>query len=638
MIKKILLLLLLVLCGIFPDLHAQEIRITSTLDKRTVNINQEIHLTIRIEGASGNVQAPRLPDYKGFDTFYTGRSSHMTFINGRSSARIEFSYVLVAKEVGEFVLDPIEMTVSGRQFRTDPVQVEVRSTGLGTTPGSSALPYRPSARATARSSSSSQPSYRSPPVNFVPSDENIFVKAWIDKTSVYPNEQVLLTYSLYTRYDTRYEGFDEEPEVSGFWIEEFPAEREIRRETVRINGKRYVKAEIKKMALFPTAAADYTIQPGTLKVSIRQEPQSTSVFDEFFNDSFFSGGNFFARRENRLLKPPPIALIVKDFPARNKPSSFEGAVGNFRLSAALDKRELRQNEPVTMTLVIEGEGNIETLNKPTLPDLPKFKVYESDTTSQLYKSGHVIGGRKTFEIVFIPIEAGTLILPAMPFSFFDPSHASYRTLMTPEFVLEVEPSKEKFELPRALTQQAVFKKDVQIEERDIHYIHERLSSGRPEQVMKSVFLGLAGADVLLILLVLSGLLRHRQEEIFAKDTGLKRRRLAKSQAQSKLRELKRLSRARGDEEAAVYFEEIEKILTQYLSDKFNLSAYGITRTDLENELEKALGSEDELYGSIVELFRLCDESRFAKAQIPQEKKDSALKILKATLSRVEKMR
>ena len=48
------------------------------------------------------------------------------------------------------------------------------------------------------------------------------------------------------------------------------------------------KADVKKMALFPTAPGNYTIQPGSLKVSIRQEPQGSSAFDEFFSDSFFT--------------------------------------------------------------------------------------------------------------------------------------------------------------------------------------------------------------------------------------------------------------------------------------------------------------------------------------------------------------
>ena len=124
-----------------------------------------------------------------------------------------------------------------------------------------------------------QASVQEPPAAYVPADTNIYVAAAVDKTTVYPNEQVLLTYSLFTRYDTRYEGFGEEPEMSGFWIEEFPPEREIRRETVRVNGKQYVKAEIRQIALFPTAPASYQIKPGTLKASIRQEQQQgSSVF------------------------------------------------------------------------------------------------------------------------------------------------------------------------------------------------------------------------------------------------------------------------------------------------------------------------------------------------------------------------
>ena len=152
-------------------------------------------------------------------------------------------------------------------------------------------------------------------------DDNIFVQAWVDRKTLYQNEQMLLTYSLYTRYDTRYEGFDKEPETSGFWIEEFPMGRDVPRETVRQNGKRYVKADVKKLALFPTAPGNYTIQPGTLKVSIREEPQGSNAFDEFFSDSFFTGD------PPCWLEHPPIVIfkIQFDFELQTK-SSLESPV------------------------------------------------------------------------------------------------------------------------------------------------------------------------------------------------------------------------------------------------------------------------------------------------------------------------
>ncbi len=636
------LLFLLAFLILTLPVRAEEVSVTSTLDKRTAEVNEEIHLNIRIAGAQGNIQAPRLPAFKDFDTFYTGRASRITFVNNQSSSSVDFSYVLIPRSPGKHVLDPIEVPVGGQTFRTDAIPMEIRqasSSPASLRPFSSPARQSPAAfQSTPDPAPPPAAAYDEPPPTFEPDDDNVFVRAWADKTSAYPNEQIILTYSLYTRYDTRYEGFENEPEVSGFWIEEFPMEREIPRETVRIGGKRYVKADVKKVALFPTAAADYTIQPGTLKVSVRQEPQTTSVFDDFFNDSFFSGGSFFARRENRLLKPPPISIQVNPLPTQGEPAGFNGAVGDFRLSASVDKQEVKQDEPVTMKLVIEGEGNIETLNKPKMPELPQFKIYDSDTSSQLYQNGNVIGGRKTFEIVFIPIQSGPQSIPSVSFSFFHPGRRTYQTLATPEFKLEVSPSTQTFKMPAALGGSEVFKKEIREEGKDIRYLEEKI----PNPVWKNTFQWLLrggmAVDLILFVLLILGFLRERQAQVYARDSALKRRTFARSQAEAKIKRLGGLRRSRESGGLNAYFDEIEKILTQYLSDQFNLSAFGMTRVDLERQLAETFGTEDPLYREVLELYQLCDESRFAKAQVPGESKQKALKILRETMDRMERKR
>ena len=635
--KRTFSFLLFLLFAVTPALKAEDVSVTSAFDKRSVHVNEEIHLTIRIHGARGNIPAPRLPSFRGFDTFYTGRASNITFINNVSTSSVEFSYVLVPKAAGRFTLDPIEVTVGGKSFRTDPVEIEVLADSGRANQQTASPPAFPVPPAPAAPSGAGGYVPQEPPPSFRPDDDNIFVKASVDKVSAYPNEQVLLSYSLYTRYDTRYEGFEEEPQVSGFWIEEFPMERDIARETVHVNGKRYVKADIKKIALFPTAPADYTIQPGSLKVSIREEPQSSSVFDEFFNDSFFSGGSFFARRENRVLKPPPIVLTVKPFPTEGKPENFDGAVGNYRLSSSVDQTSVKQNEPVTVKIVIEGEGNIETLNKPKIPELPNFKIYDSDTASQLFKTGNVIGGRKTFEIIFIPTQAGRVVIPKFSFSFFNPARAAYQTLQTEEFALNVDASSQPFEIPPSLSQRELFKKDIELESRDIRYIWDKLPSETERKFLRLFDQGLAIANGLLAWAVLFGLWRQRQERIFAKDGALKRKHFARAAAESRMRRLKTLGHA-GKEKAEIFFEEIEKILIQYLSDKFTFSAFGTTRLDLEQRLEAVLGPGDPLPKNILHLFQICDESRFARGEVLQEQKAEALKILREAITRVEKMR
>ena len=628
MYKKLLVFSLLYFLTT-PLLCAESVQVSAALDKRSVQINEEIRLTLRVSGSNSNIQAPRLPAFEGFETYYTGRASHLTFINNQSATKVEFNYILLPKAAGQFTLSPIMVNVDTQTFQTEPIRIEVL--------GDQGMTTRTAPAPPAQTASVSQPPYiQEPSPQEARDDENIFVRAWVDKSEAYPNEQILLTYSLYTRYDTRYEGFSEEPEMSGFWIEEFPMERDIKRETVRMNGKRYVKADIRKIALYPTATAQYTINPGIIKVSVRQEPQSHSIFDEFFSDSFFSGSGFFSRRETRILKPDPIQVTVKAFPDVGKPDSYQGAVGVFQMSAALDKDRVKQNEPLTMNVVIEGEGNIDTLKRPALPELDEFKIYEADSSTQLFKTGGVIGGKKNFEIVFIPTKSGDFKIPRLEFSFFNPVQKKYMELKTPEFKISVEPSAKPFEIPKNLSRQEIFKKEIQVESKDIHFIQERLGSKGAKAASDIAFYLLIGVNGLLTIFFLGTLFHVQQERVFSKDTALKRRLFAKSGAGTRIKNLRKNLMKSSD--ANVYFEEVDKILTQYLSDKFDLSAYGTTRFDIEKELEETLGSHDPLYQSVLEVYRICDESRFGKQELPKQLKEDAIKILKQTISRLEKIK
>ena len=621
----------IILWGVFtPSLKAEEIRVSASLSKRSAQVGEEVRLNIRVSGQSMNLQAPRLPSLDSFDTYYTGRASHIAFVNGVSSSNVEFTYTLVPKRAGHFTLEPIEVQIGQNILRTEPVEIDVS--------GGQSAPVR------------AQPVQRSVPKPVAPAvsqdqavvvpqgtDDNLFVQAWVDRKTLYQNEQMLLTYSLFTRYDTRYEGFETEPGTSGFWIEEFPMDRDVPHETVRVNGKRYVKADVKKLALFPTAPGNYTIQPGSLKVSIREEPQGSSAFDEFFSDSFFTGGSFFARRQNRLLSPPPIQLVVKPLP-EGKPAGFQGAVGSFRLSAVIDKDKVKQNEPVMLKMTIEGEGNIETLTRPKLPELTGFKTYDSDTSSKLFQAENVIGGTKSFEVVFIPKEEGNAFIPPLEFSYFDPRQEKYITLHTPNFPIQVEHSEQAFQMPQELAGNSIFQKKVKSEGKDIRYIDEKLPKDLRSRSADVLYSVLMGGDVLLFVLLIVLWVKDRQDRLFSKDQALRRRKTARAAASVNMRKLRKLGRSSKEEAVAAFFVDLEKAMTQYIADKWNLSTYGVTRRDLEETLTQHFGDEDPHLKDVFELYRLCDESHFGKGFIPSASKRIGLKIFQDTVNRIERMR
>ena len=70
------------------------------------------------------------------------------------------------------------------------------------------------------------------------------------------------------------------------------------------------------------------------------------MIDNFIqsNDSFFSNTGIFSRRVDKILKAQPISVVVKPLPDADKPKSFNGTVGEFRMTSTVDKRSINQNE------------------------------------------------------------------------------------------------------------------------------------------------------------------------------------------------------------------------------------------------------------------------------------------------------
>lgn len=599
---------------------ADEPKLEASVDKSTARLNEEIHLNIKVVGVRGALPAPHLPKLEAFDIFYSGRASHFSFVNGRTESMTEFNYVLIPKSVGTFILRPIEITIDNQVYKTDQLEIKIENGAAPIVPSARApvsqtaqprapAPFRPQQGPYA--GAASQPV---PVQTGSDSDDNIFLRVRPTKLSVYANEQLILIYSLLTRYDTRYEGFDDEPETSGFWIEEFPMERDIGRDTEVVNGKKYVRADIKKLALFPTAPGEYTIKPGVIKTSVQIEEPSSSLFDEFFNDSFFSGGGLFARRVERKLTAPPIQIQVKPLPETGKPAGFEGAVGDFRMATSLDKRVVKQNEAVTLTITIEGEGNIETLAPPQLPEISGTKSYPSDTRTEPFSQKDRVAGRKTIEMIIIPQEAGELKIPPLVFSFFNPKLEQYVVLKSEPYKINVEPSSEPApQLPTDFATRglAAVKKEIQLESEGIQYIRERIRPAR--FILPRIVFWLAVVNGGLTLLTVAALIYRRRHEFLEQNVPIKRALFARKTAGEGLKRLHRMTKsASGDSrKTEAFFEESAKVLNRYLADKLNLSPQGLTQYMIEDELQK-LNANPETVQKIRECFEACDQVRFGR--------------------------
>lgn len=645
-IKLITLTFLVLFLPLSHAFTAEEVKVSTIFDKRSVEVNGELNLTIKVIGSRVNIQRPHIPVNESFDSYYSGRASRFVFANGQQESVTEFRFTLIPKQAGTFKVGPIEIDVNDATYRTDPVDIEVISPAGVAAQTQPVLPARkPSPIPQGPSSSGFQPLAPSRPSTGVPTpalmpgeDDIIFLRVWADKTNIFPGEQILLTYSLYTRADTRYEGFEEEPQATGFWIEEIPIGQNVERSMTTVGGRDYIKADIRKMALFATSPGEFPIQPGSIKVAVEERQEPSSMFDEFFSDSFFGGGGLFARRVNKVLTSNPIVIQVRQLPTRGKPSEFSGTVGRFNFTSSVDKKEVKQNEPVTLKLKIEGEGNIETLQHPPVPDLENFKVYEGESASNLLKRGNTIVGSKEFEIIFIPEKVGTFGLPSLLFNYFDPVAQEYKVIRTPEYPVKVlpgEPSEELKLLPHQKSEE--LKKVLEKEESDIYTIKTdlRLSGGLTREVQVKHILG--GVNGALGLGFLFFFLAKVRSKAYERDRA---RYLAKSASKSARRKYRRLlnqAKRQGEKATRELYVEAAKIMDQYFSHKFGFSMQGLTFADIENKLAQfELG--EETFEDVRGFYETADLARFTTQLPPHERLIEMLVKIEAIILEIEKKR
>ena len=214
-----------------------------------------------------------------------------------------------------------------------------------------------------------------------------------------------------------------------------------------------------------------------------------------------------------------MTLTVKSLPAYSGEYPFSGLVGVFSIRAKADKTTLKAGESLTLTVRVEGTGNIRDAGPGTI-DLPEgqFKVYDDNPLEEISLTSSGYQGYKLFKKAIVPVKAGKYTIDPIYLTYFDIEQKEYRTLATQEFHLDVQPSGElqvvqaQPEMPAAKVQTPA-RQEVALLNQDILDIKEGLSVLRPYNRMSLPFFGLLLAAPLILLTGIRGALIFRKKEI-----------------------------------------------------------------------------------------------------------------------------
>jgi hypothetical protein len=250
---------------------------------------------------------------------------------------------------------------------------------------------------------------------------------------LYVGETTPITLKLYVSSTVQMRGLNAfERTADGFTISDLP--EESNETTEMLNGRRY-RVYSWPLIITPISSGQQDLNfQFTLSA---QMPDQRNATPSPFGQSIFD--NFFGRTERFNVYTEPTQIDVRRLPAEGRPDSFSGAIGMFNMQVSADSDSTRVGEPIMLSLKISGQGNFDRIKSPDMPATSGWRNYEPEAAFD-QDSSNPRKGMKRFDYVFIPEKAGSLKLPEVKFSYFDPSIEKYVELSAPILSAKVAPS------------------------------------------------------------------------------------------------------------------------------------------------------------------------------------------------------
>jgi len=584
-----LIAILLIVCAASIVASAEAITFSAVVDRTEIDLDQQITLQLTVSGEDDKLPSPTPPKVEGFNVFSSGRSQQLSIVNGEATASVAHRFILTPQRPGNFVIPTQALHYKGKVYSTKPISVAVAAPSRQPGSGTSSQDDRNAVKNTRQT-------------------DNFMVEAVVDKDSVFVNEQVVFTFRFYQGKRLHSSPDFTPPTATGFWVEDLPPQKNYYK-TVR--GKNYYVIEL-KTAYFPTSPGRKKI--GSAKLQIKQD----DLFSLFDRDPF----GFFDRKKNASRKPvnlatDPVEITVMPLPNEGKPQEFSGSVGQLRMRSSIDNKEVEVNQPATVKIRISGQGNIKTLPEPEVPELEDFRVFSSGKSENVSKAGYSVGGHKEFEFSYIPRKPGTFTIPAIETNFFDPESGQYKMLRGEDYEVTVTGvSNEEIAAQGSLPpgRMDLVAKDIRfiITSRSGTESYGRLYLKNP------LFIGL---NVLFVIGLGAVYYVRKRNDRLAGDEGYRRKRQAVKLARQ------RLSHAQGlldKNDVDAFFAEVFRAMTEYVADKFNVAAAGLTTRTVEEMLQsrEINSTMAEEYSSIADE---CNEARFTSASLGQTEMKSLIK-------------
>ena len=529
--------------------------------------------------------------------------SSYQMINGHtsSSSSITYTYIVAATKNGTYTIPAAHVVVGGKTIASNAIKIQVSGTAQSNSG---------SAR---QRQNDDGPEMRD--AGSAISGSDLFIKVSASKKRVHEQEPILLTYKVYTLVQlTQLRG--DMPDLKSFYTQEvdLPQQKSFTIETV--NGRPYRTCTWSQYVMFPQMTGKLQIPSITFEGIVVQQNRNVDPFEAFFN-----GGSGYIEVKKKIVAPG-IEIQVDPLPTR--PADFSGGVGQFNITAQLNKTETKTNDPVSMRIIVSGTGNLKLIKQPVVEFPKDFDKYDAKITDQTKLTPNGLEGSKIYDILFVPRHQGKYEIPPVKFTYFDTSKNSYQTVQSEAFVLDVAKGSGAGTVSDFSGQE-----DLKELNKDIRYI----KTGAAEvQGVDGFFFGSVAYWAtlgVLALIFISLFVIFRQRAIDNANVTKMRGKKANKVATKRLKKAAKLMK---DNKPSEFYDEVLRALWGYVGDKLSMPVEQLSHDNISQRLAERQVDESTI-AQFIEALDECEFERYA----PGDPKGNMNKVYEKAITAIERI-
>ena len=546
----------------------KEVSVRIYLNKDSVVVGEMFKLSVETSGAQSFDYAEPLDFGANITQIRSEQSMSSSWVNGVSSVSYTIAYYLRATEKGDYTIGPFKVKIRRDIYETNSVEIKVSEAGSS--------PSVPSNQGGNNNSANNLQSGGNGSYKAVDrTNHNYLLRVNADKTEVYKNEPILITVDLYIRAHVQTISYEALKLPTTAWTENLNDSENLKG-SENINGITYQHYEIEKKRVFISREGEYDI-PGVV-----------------YNFHGLSPSSFFYSYEPMTLVSDPIKLKVKPLPP-NAPANYSGLVGDFTMNISADKTTLDAKDIATLTVTLEGMGNLHASKDVEYKIDDTMDVFSSKNSLEESKSGRKV---KKWEILFQPTETGTHTIVFNDLSYFDVKSGQYKVLPGKTVTLNVTENRRKSsedDQSKVIhyNEDGTKRLNVVRDLSDITYI--RMNIGKKQNSMNYDTWFNLFVIIYIVVIIAILLLLFVRFLIYRKNSGtpddVVRAKNAYKVFAASVTKLQKTHKSGTTQETSDTIDSLYKILELYFVQKFNIDSVEFTSKSLQDKLSGKISQE-----------------------------------------------